>query len=129
VVIVSSVAGMRIQSSHCIFWIQISTSITSQNFWNRGCFTFDIISKTMPKIDILWIKSKEILLLRKIIHSKHRDRQTEVRECFFLFPLLQTSLFVKLLKELAGAQRPKMSHSSKISQYFAMKRGRSAFFV
>jgi NAD(P)-dependent dehydrogenase (short-subunit alcohol dehydrogenase family) len=32
VVIVSSVAGMHIQSSHFIFCIQIFTSITAQNF-------------------------------------------------------------------------------------------------
>jgi len=38
-----------------------------------GCFTFDVISKTMPKNDILGIKSKEILLILKIIRIKHTD--------------------------------------------------------
>jgi len=54
-----------------------------------------------------------------------------VRESFFVrvFSLLQTLLFVKTLKELAGVQRPKIPNSFKISQYFAMKRKRSAIFV
>jgi len=36
---------------------------------------------------------------------------------------------MEMLKELVGAQRPKIPNSFKISQYFAMKRGRSAIFV
>jgi hypothetical protein len=34
-----------------------------------------------------------------------------------------------MLKELTGAQGPKITNSFKISQYFAMKRGWSALFV
>jgi hypothetical protein len=44
-VIVSSLAGMHIQNSNCVFWIKSFTSITSKSFWNQMYRTCDIISK------------------------------------------------------------------------------------
>jgi hypothetical protein len=52
----------------------------------------------------------------KYSQSKQILQQNEVREYFFVFSLLLTSLFVKMLKELTGVQGPKIPDSFKFSQ-------------
>jgi len=129
VVVVSSLAGMHTQSSHCIFWIECFTSNTSQNFWNQDAL-HSISSQKRCRKFIFYEQTERKPFCNVKLFTLNTKTSTNWISWMFLSIFVVTNVVIwDNVKSVGGVQRPTVTSTFKIREYFSMKRVRAAFFV